>query len=554
MPLMFRFVFIKTKHFKMKNILYLTALLFLYFTTLNFHPLTAKHPNIVWIVCEDMSPHLGCYNEKVAKTPVLDRLATEGVRYTNVFSTAGVCAPSRAALITGCYQTAIGAQHMRTLRITPALKDVYPPKFKSYSAVVPTGVKCFPEYLRRAGYYCTNNPKEDYQFEAPVTAWDESSTKAHWRNRKEKSQPFFAVFNLLVTHESQVWARDKEPLLVNPKDVEVPPYYPDDSISRHVIARFLTNVMIMDKQVGDIIQQLKDDNLYDDTIIFFYSDHGDGMPFAKRELYDRGLKVPLIIKAPFLSKGTTDNQLISFVDFAPSVLSLAGVPIPPSIQGQAFIGSQKAHKSRSYIYAARDRMDSEYDRVRAVSDGRYKYLKNYMPQLPYYQNITFRLQNPLMPHLLKLKDAGQLNDTQMMWFRKSKPDEELFDTQTDLYEMNNLANTPQYIDKLKELRAMHLQWMKQYKDWGAIPEADMVRQWWNGKDTAPTTAQPLVQQLKNKVKIISTTEGASIGYRRSWKNTWTVYQKPIDVQKGDSLYVVAQRIGYLKTEVNLVLQ
>lgn len=237
----------------MRNILYLTILSLLCFTTLNFHRPTAQHPNIVWIVCEDMSPHLGCYGEKVAKTPVLDRLATEGVRYTNVFSTAGVCAPSRAALITGCYQTAIGAQHMRTLGATPALKDVYPPNYKSYSALVPANVKCFPEYLRRAGYYCTNNPKEDYQFEAPLTAWDESSTKAHWRNRKDKSQPFFAVFNLFVTHESQVWARDKEPLLVNPKDVEVPPYYPDDSISRHVIARFLTNVMMMDKQVGDII-------------------------------------------------------------------------------------------------------------------------------------------------------------------------------------------------------------------------------------------------------------------------------------------------------------
>ena len=489
----------------------------------------------------------------VAKTPVLDQLATEGVRYTNVFSTAGVCAPSRCAIISGCYQTAIGGQHMRTLGYIDALKDVYPPNYKSYSALAPADVKCFPEYLRRAGYYCTNNSKEDYQFEAPPTAWDESSGKAHWRNRKDKNQPFFAVFNLMITHESQVWARDKDPLLVNPQDVEVPPYYPDDSVSRKVIARFLTNVMKMDKQVGDILQQLKEDNLYDNTIIFFYSDHGDGLPYVKRELHHRGLKVPLIVKAPFLNKGTIDNQLISFIDFGPSVLSLAGVPIPKSIQGQAFMGNQKAQKPRSYIYAARDRMDSEYDRVRAVSDGRFNYLKNYMPQLPYYQNINYRLQNPLMPHLLKLKEAGKLNAAQMDWFKPSKPDEELFDTQIDPYEMKNLANIPQYANKLKELRAKHMHWLNQYKDWGAMPEMEMVKLWWNGKDTAPLTAQPEVQFSKNKVIISSATEGASIGYRKSLKDTWTVYQKPFMGQKGDSLYVVAQRIGYIKSEKKLIL-
>ena len=511
-----------------------------------------KQPNIVWIVCEDMSPHLGCYGEKVAKTPNLDRLASEGVRYTNAFTTAGVCAPCRNAIITGCYQTSNGGQNMRTSGMSASAKDDYPAGFKPYSAVLPPDVKCFSEYLRKAGYYCTNNSKEDYQFEAPVTAWDESNRKAHWRNRKDKNQPFFAIFNSLTTHESQVWARDKEPLLVNPKDVEVPPYYPDDSISRHVIARFLTNVMIMDKEVGDIIAQLKMDGLYDNTIIFFYSDHGDGMPYVKRELHDRGLRVPLIIKAPFLKQGATDDQLISFIDLAPSVLSLAGIPVPKSIQGQAFLGEQKAKKARPYIYGARDRMDSEIDRVRSVSDGRFNYLRYYMPQLPFYQNIRYRLQNPLMPHLLKLRDEGKLNAAQMDWFRPTKPDEELFDLQADPFELNNLAKNPQYADKIKELKSAHEKWLKDYKDWGAIPEMDMVKQWWNGKDTPPKTAEPIVSFKENKVKITSNTEGVSIGYRKSWKDTWTVYQKPFNWQKGDSLYVVAHRIGYVKSNKSLI--
>ncbi len=508
-----------------------------------------KQPNIVWIVCEDMSPHLGCYGEKVAKTPNLDRLATEGVRFTNAFTTAGVCAPSRNALITGCYQTSMGGHNMRTLGV---INENYPKGFKIYSTVLPTDVKPYPLYLREAGYYCSNNAKEDYQFISPPTMWDESNKKAHWRKRKDKSQPFFSVFNLEVTHESQVWVRDKEPLLVNPKDVEVPPYYPDDSISRHVIARFLSNVMEMDRQVGELIDQLKADNLYDNTIIFFYSDHGDGLPYVKREIHHRGLRVPLIIKAPALKKGTTDDQLVSFIDLAPSLLSLAGVSIPKSMQGQAFIGNQKVAKKRPYVYAARDRMDSEIDRVRSVSDGRFNYLRYYMPQLPFYQNIRYRLQNPLMPHLLKLRDEGKLNAAQMDWFRPTKPEEELFDTQTDPYELTNLAKNPQYADKLKELKTAHAQWLKDYKDWGATLEMDMVRQWWNGKDTLPKTAEPSISFKGNMVKITSNTEGASIGYRKSAKDNWTVYQKPFNWQKGDSLYVVAHRIGYDKTVVNTV--
>lgn len=507
-----------------------------------------KQPNILWITCEDMSPHLGSFGEKVAKTPNLDQLAKEGVKCTNVFSTAGVCAPSRNALITGMYQTSIGGHQMRTLQ-TPATQQYSP--VASYSAMVPEYVKCFPEYLRKAGYYCTNNEKQDYQFIAPVTVWDENSRTADWRGRQDKSQPFFSIINLMTTHESQVFMRDKEPLQVSPDDVIVPPYYPDNQIIRKDIARFLTNVQVMDKQVGEIIQKLKDDGLYDNTIIFFYSDHGDGLPFVKRELYDRGLRVPMIIRFPNAEQqGTTDSQLISFVDFAPTVLSLANIPIPKHLQGQAFLGKQKATTPRKYYYAARDRMDTEVDRVRAVSDGRFKYLKNYMPERPYYQDIKFRLQQKGMIEILRLKDEGKLNEQQMYWFRQSKPVEELFDMQTDPYEFNNLAENPKYQAKLLELRAKHEEWLKKYGDLGATPEKEMLAKWWNGKDKAPITESPTINIKNSKTIISCATKGASIGYKNHWNDkVWQVYDNPIKTSKGDSLYVVAHRIGYEPSEL-----
>lgn len=505
-------------------------------------------PNIVWIVCEDMSPHLGVYGEKIAKTPVLDQLASEGRMYSNVFTTAGVCAPSRAAIITGCLQTTIGAMHMRTLGMSASAKGAYPANFKTYSAMPGPDVRCFPELLRAAGYYCTNNAKEDYQFEEPPTVWDESSNKAHWRNRARKDQPFFSIFNFNVTHESQVWARNKEPLLVDPDSVIVPPYYPDDTVSRKVMARFLSNVMEMDELVGNVIRQLKEDGLYENTVIFFYSDHGDGLPYVKRELYDRGLRVPMIIKAPFISAGSTDGQLISFVDLAPTVLSIAGVKIQSYMQGRAFLGDQQSPEPRKYFFAARDRIDSEYDRVRVVGDGRYKYFKNEMPEKPYYQNIGYRMQNPLMPHLLKLYKEEKLNAVQSHWFRKSKPKEELFDTWTDPLEMNDLALDPAYAEKLSALRRVQDEWNKQHVDWGQLNEIEMVKAWWKGAEHAPQTATATYTIQDRRIHIQCKTEGASIGYRLEGNTTWHVYTGPIPTVGLTHIEIIAQRIGYLPSE------
>jgi N-sulfoglucosamine sulfohydrolase len=524
-------------------------------------------PNILWITCEDMSPHLGCYGDNEVKTPNIDQLAAEGIRYTHAYTTAGVCAPSRSSIITGMYQTSIGTQHMRTLQADAGNQAFS--KLKSYSAVIPPEVRCFPEYLRKAGYYTTNNDKQDYQFLPPVTVWDESSKKAHWRNRPHHGdglrgdgtgKPFFSVFNLMITHESQLWMRENEPLLVRPEDVAVPSYYPDTKTVRHDIARNLSNVMRMDSITGTIIRQLKEDGLYENTIIFFYSDHGDGLPFVKREVYDRGLRVPLIVRIPekfrikgSKSAGSVDNQLISFVDLAPTILSLANIPLPGYLQGQAFLGIHQAASPRKYVFAARDRMDIQVDRVRAVGDGRYKYYRNFMPEKPYYQDLVYRKSIPMLQEMLQLRDAGKLNATQMMWFRTTKPTEELCDTQTDPHEFSNLVGKPQYKAKLVELRAQMDAWLKKVGDKGAESEAEMLKTMWNGNSEAPKTADPELVQIGNTVSIRCATPGASVGYvlkhGADQETVWRVYSgEKLMVKPGDSLRVVAQCIGYLPSK------
>lgn len=512
-------------------------------------------PNIVWIVCEDLSPqHLESYGGTGGKTPFLNALAAESVQYNQVFATAGVCAPSRAALITGAYQTSIGAMHMRTLAASAAALDAYPHGFKGYSTLLPEGMKTYPELLRSAGYYTSNNSKEDYQFESPVTMWDESGTKAHYRNRPDSTQPFFSIFNFMVSHESQVWMREHEELLVRPEEVSVPPVYPDDSLTRRVLARFITNAMRMDKQVGEVVEQLKEDGLYENTIIFFFSDHGDGMPYFKRELYDRGLRAPLLIKAPFLEAGSQSNELISFVDFAPTLLSLAGVPIPESMQGQAFLGPQKSATPRKYSFAARDRMDSEYDRVRAVTDGKFKYIRNYMPEKPNYQNVKYRLQNPLMIHLLDLNSKGLLNENQARWFAPTKPAEELYDTKADPWEFKNLIVNPLYEEKLRELRKAHEDWVLTYGDLGALAEMSMVRNWWGGNDSPPVSSPAESTYEGGKISLKSSSPGASFGYRKSKNEPWKIYSKPFAAVPGETILVNTYRIGFKASETSILVR
>ena len=326
--------------------------------------MSSRRPNILWFSFEDTNPCYGCYGDTVARTPTLDRLAGQGCVWTNAFSTAGVCAPARSAVITGMYPISIGTHHMRTTHKNRACPEVPTP----YSAVIPHYVKCFTEYLRAEGYYCTNNDKTDYQFTPPMTAWDECSSSAHWRNRPDPEQPFFAVFNPTRTHESGMWPEKCPSPTFDPAAMKLPPYFPDTPKVREAMARMYTNIEYNDRLFGETLQQLEDDGLAENTIVFHWSDHGP-LPRGKRWPYDSGIHVPMIVRWPgHLPAGALSDELVSTIDLGPTVLSLAGIPVPAHLQGQAFLGPQK-RPPRTYVYASRDRHDEAYDMVRAVRFG-----------------------------------------------------------------------------------------------------------------------------------------------------------------------------------------
>lgn len=427
-------------------------------------------PNILWLTSEDNGAALGCYGDKHAITPNLDRLAAEGYRYTRAFASAPVCAPARSCLITGMYATTLGSQHLRS------------------EIKLPDHIKCFSEYLRAAGYYCSNNVKQDYNFVAP-NAWDESSTFAHWRNRKP-GQPFFSVFNTMTTHQSRLddpgprhFARFRGNLKPedrhNPADMTVPPFYPDTPRVRDTFVRYYDLMTLMDREFGAMLNALEKDGLADDTIVFYYGDHGFGLPRYKRALYDTGLHVPLIVRVPEkyrhlapAAPGEAVDRMVSFVDFAPTVLSLAGVDIPDHMQGVPFLGP-KTGKARQYIYGAASRVDEAYELSRAVRDKRYKYIRNYMNHLPWAQPSAWPDQARIARELRRAAAEGELEGPQKWFTAKAKPLEELYDTQTDPYEIRNLADSPRHEGVLKRMREEHRKWVAETLDIGFLPEAEM---------------------------------------------------------------------------------
>jgi arylsulfatase A-like enzyme len=522
-----------------------------------------SRPNIVWISNEDMSPRLGAYGDGLARTPVLDRLARESLRYANAFTTAPVCAPSRAAIITGMYQNAIGAQHMRTT------EDRVPELPGPYLAVPPFYVKAFPEYLRAAGYYTTNRAKTDYQFGEPFTIWDDLGGSAHWRSRPDKSQPFFSVFNLMVTYESQIFptspARKGKPILTDPATIPLPPYYPDTPAIREELARMYDNIADMDGQVGEILKQLADDGLTENTIVFYWSDHGDGVPRAKRSLYDSGLHVPLMIRwpkalSPAGVAGSITDQLVSLIDLAPTVLALAGVEIPVHLHGRVLVGP-KAAPAPEFVFGARDRMDIEYDMMRSARDGRFLYIRNFAPELPYAGHIIYRNQSAIMQEWLRLQAERALTGAPALWMRTNRPAEELYDTKADPHQIRNLAAESTHQQTLERMRKAVTDWMTRIGDQGLINEPEMIQRMWPG-GVQPETAQPYIVSRRSvdgparlesmaikapmEVVIYVPTQGASIGYTTEEGLTpkWRLYTGPILVNAPMTLRAKAIRYGY----------
>lgn len=526
----------------------------------------------MWLVAEDLSPLIAPFGDSTVRTPNIERLAEEGIRYVNMYSVSGVCAPSRAGIATGMYPSSIGAHHMRVQWSTAYFEFL---GIRAYEAVPPPRVKMMSEILRADGYYCTNNDKTDYQFAPPHTAWDENGIQAHWRGRAA-DQPFFSIFNFAITHESQVFGPSSkknlryqgdfpdlsnydskglidfsawEMLVPENVDVPVPPYLANTPGTRNDVRRVYSNILQMDKQVGFILDQLEADGLLDNTIIFWYTDHGGPLPRQKRLLYDSGLRLPMIVKYRDNRRaGEIDNQLVSFIDLAPTTFSLAGIEPPTYLQGQSFLGPYTAPAPRKFIHAAADRLDTEYDMIRAVKDRRYKYLKNFMPERGYYLKVAYRERMVAMQELLRLRDEGKLDEYQAQWFRNTKPGEELFDTWNDPHELNNLAGDPAYAAKLKELQNECVRWMDDIQDKGHLTETQLIESMW-GSMEQPQTGAPVINNDDNGLTSIScSTLGGSIGYKTSITDrAWSIYKEPL-ASEIDTLIVKTHRIGYLPSE------
>lgn len=417
-------------------------------------------PNILWITSEDNGPHLGCYGDEFATTPNLDALAKKGTIYTRAISNAPVCAPARTTIISGMYPPSTGSEHMRSM------------------TRLPSNFKMYPAYLRELGYYCTNNSKEDYNLMKEGEVWHESGRKGHWRNRS-KGSPFFAIFNFTISHESKIRKRPHEPIH-DPAKVRVPAYHPDHPEVRKDWAQYYDKITEMDKMVGDKLRELKDDGLEKDTIIFYYGDHGSGMPRSKRWPFFSGLNVPLIVHVPEKWKhlassdyrvGGSIDRRVGFVDLAPTLLSIAGKKPPAHLQGHAFMGKYEATE-QEYGYGFRGRMDERYDMVRSVVGKRYIYIRNYMPHKPYGQHVSYMFQTTTTQVWKKLFDEGKLNKAQSH-FWKTKPAEELYDLQKDPDEVTNLAQSKKHAPILKKMRKAHFSHIHKIRDVGFLPEGEI---------------------------------------------------------------------------------
>ncbi len=424
---------------------------------------TTTRPNILWIVSEDNGPQIGAYGDAYATTPNLDQLAARGYRYRVAWSNGPVCGASRTALITGVYPQSTGGEHMRSLVPLPAFMRLY------------------PTLLREAGYYTTNNSKTDYNYAEVGQVWDASSTTAHWKNRKP-GQPFFAIFNDTRSHESQVrtrphtWVHDVE-------KAPVPAYMPNVTETREDWAQYYDNLSLIDSAAGSRLAELAAAGLADDTIVMYYGDHGAGLPRSKRFPYNSGLQVPLIVYIPPKFRalgppeasrpGSVSDRLVSFVDFAPTLVSLAGQKPPDWMQGRAFLGPHTA-PAPEYLFGFRGRMDERFDLTRSVRDQRYVYLRNYMPHRPHGQHVSYMFETPTTVVWKRMFDAGQLKPPQTA-FWEPKPSEELYDLQTDPQETRNLAASSTHRAVLDRLRLALDAHARAIRDVGFLPEYELQR-------------------------------------------------------------------------------
>ena len=499
-------------------------------------------PNILWISCEDISPNLGCYGDKHAITPNLDRLAKEGARFQRAFTPAGVCAVVRSSVITGRYAPSIGSQHMRS-QIIP-----------------PPSVKAFAEHLRAAGYFTTNRSKTDYQFAPTDSIWDrQGNGHADWRERTDPDQPFFSVVNITVCHESQIRhgeARHAEVIrkigTENQRDPAavgdtIPDYLPNTASVRKNWAWYHDNITLMDQMAGEILERLDSDGLADNTLVVFWSDHGMGMPRGKRWIYDSGTLIPMIMRWPGkIDPGSVREDLVTVLDLPPTMLAVAGLDVPNSMQGRVLIGEQKEAEP-DYLFFHRDRMDEAFELQRGVRDRRWKYIRNYNPDIPYAQHIDYMDQMPAMQDWRRLAAADRLTDGQKNWFQQPKPIEELYDTEKDPWELNNLAGSAEHSERLEAMRSAAENLQDELGDTGMVPEAVLMEEMKPG-GKIPATETPSMDLVGGNLSLTCTTEGSSIVYqikRGDRWGRWNLFTSPLKLPNGgDQIRVKACRLGY----------
>ncbi len=426
------------------------------------NPQAEELPNILWITSEDNSAYfLGCYGNSYATTPNLDRLASEGFLYARAYANNPVCSPARNTILSGMYSASNGNEQMRSQYALPGI------------------VRPYPEYLQEAGYYCTNNFKTDYNFDGDYNAfWNECSKEAHYRNRPEGS-PFFAVFNLMTTHESSSFRQiPRDELKHDPEKVEIAPYHPDTPEMKHDWAQYYDTHQQMDAQVGALLKELEESGEADNTIVFYYGDHGGILARSKRYVYETGTRVPFIIRIPekyrhlypAAKPGERVDRQVSFVDLVPTLLSIIGSPVPEHLQGDAFLGKQQSEEP-DYVFMSRQRMDERIDMVRAVRDKQYRYIRNYMPFRITMQHLEFLFMAPSAQSWEDAFHAGETNELQSRFFLE-KPVEELYDTEQDPWEIHNLAEDPEHQEVLVRMREALTERMREIRDVGLLPETE----------------------------------------------------------------------------------
>jgi N-sulfoglucosamine sulfohydrolase len=521
------------------------TILFQLFLLTTIHAAIAQSSlNVVWLDFEDLSPIFPVYGDSTIETPNIDRIAQDGIVFKKAFTTVPVCAPTRSSIITGMFPTSIGSHNMRI-----QAKNKYT-SIPNYEVVPPDYVRCFPDILRENGIYTISSKKADYQFAVSPLTWDVyPANDSTDRYKFPKDKPFFKQINFWETHESQIWSwcRKNLPLSVDTSRVIVPPYLPQTVTNKLDWATQYNNLKYCDGIVGKILDTLEKNGLLKNTIIILSGDHGNGLPRSKRSLHNSGVRVPLIIRFPDKRHaGSVNNDLVYLMDLGPTILSFYNIPVPAHLHGRNIFDTKAA--KRDYVFFSADRFDETVDMLRAVSDGRYKYIRNYQPQKPQFLNNTYRKSQEGVKELYRLDSLGKLNPVQAALMRKTKPAEELYDTQNDPYEINNIAGNSELQDKLIELRAALDQWIRETGDLGFTPEQDIAKAFWPDMKQ-PQAEKPQVSVVKNKVTLTTNTKGATIGYRTKPSDPWKIYTKPFELKKGETLYVIAHRLGWKTSEV-----